>query len=178
MKCLLLLLLLVGCEGAGVSYHVGVSHGVSNFDTPVREFATNTIYFGVGFAPFQAAAFKSAEDAELRRANREERMEFLANESAKREEHIEVLTEASLMLHAPGANFDSVIAGLQDDAPEDAEMALDLGDITTKPETLNEAYILAIWIVAICLLLLTLKQVGILNWALRIATKPKDEEPR
>lgn len=66
------------------------------------------------------------------------------------------------------------LQAIQDDAPEED---LDLSDFTDKPETLDAAYIFVIWVGAICLLLFTLKQVGILNRFLPSTTKPKDKAP-
>jgi hypothetical protein len=168
-------LALIGCRDLGVSYHVGVSSGVSSFDRPVSDFNSQAVYVGVSFSPYMARAQRLEADWEVARANREARIEKLAAESAERERHMEALAEADLLLHKPGADFDSVWAEVQDDAPE-AEADIELSDFTEKPETMDDAVIYLLWIVGLCVLLLTLKYVGLLNRFLPDKKKPKPED--
>lgn len=72
---------------------------------------------------------------------------------------------------------DAVNAAADDAAEEEAASSdIELSDFTDKPETLTDATIYAIWIAALCLLLLTLKQVGLLNRIFPSTSKPKDED--
>lgn len=62
------------------------------------------------------------------------------------------------------------------DETTSAESELDLSDFTDKPETLDDAAILLVWAGAICLLLITLKQIGILDRFLPNKKDSRQEE--
>ncbi len=169
--------LLTAC--AGWYAEISVIGGESEHDRPQGTSFTTAALVGTVGHNFGQKAYQTDILSAMKRAeNRADRMEYLALESADREEHIEDLTEANLRLHAPGASFASVWADVQDAAEEDgAEEDIDLSDFTEKPGTLIEASIFVLWIAGLCAILWTLKAVGLLNRILPNNKNRKDKEP-
>ncbi len=110
-------LALIGCQDLGVSYHVGVSSGVSSFDRPVSDFNSQAVYVGVSLSPYMARHNRRSEELALA---------HLSNERGTL---------------SPEA-FAAVLQGTADDAPEDEHLTDFLPPI---PETTAEAWPLLIY---------------------------------
>ena len=117
-------LALVGCQDLGVSYHVGVSSGVSSFDRPVSDFDTQTAYVGVSFSPFQARHYRRSEELAIA---------HLSNERGTL---------------SPEA-FEAVLQDTVDDAPEDDHLADYIPPIAGTTE---ESWPFLIWASAVAIL--------------------------
>lgn len=137
-------LALVGCQDLGVSYHVGVSSGVSSFDRPVSDFNTQTAYVGVSFSPFQARHYKRTEELQVAFAERARVAED--NADTMRE-----LALADLAIHR-GTTVEAV-QDTADDGYVDAEAEADLTDyVPPIAETTEKAWPFLIWASAVAIL--------------------------